>query len=269
MNLMIIGERINASRKPVKAALSERNADFFKNEVSAQLKAGANFIDLNAGRSPETELEDMNWLLDVVLAVSPTAKFSLDSAAPAVLEAALKKINRPGQIINSATLEPEKYEKLFPLMLKFQAELIILLIDENGAPSDADQRLARLSRLAKVLKENLIPLDRVWVDPLVFTLSANHCSAVHVLSTVREMKKRWPRLKTTCGLSNVSYGLPNRKLINRNFLVLLVEAGLDSFILDPLDQSLMSSLYAATALAGRDESCLDYLTAFRQGKLKE
>jgi len=269
MNLMIIGERLNASRKPVKAALAERNADFFRNEVRCQLEAGADFIDLNAGRSPETELEDMNWLLDTVLPSFPKARFSIDSATPSVIEAALKKINRPGQLINSATLDKEKYEQIFPLMLKFNAELIILLLDESGAPADAEERLIRLERLAKILKENLIPLDRVWVDPLVFTLSTNQKNALQVLWTVREMKKRWPRLKTTCGLSNVSYGLPGRRLLNRNFLVLLVEAGMDSFILDPLDEMLISSLYAALALAGRDDSCLDYLTAFRQGKLKE
>ena len=94
----------------------------------------------------------------------------------------------------------------------------------------------------KILKENLIPLDRVWVDPLVFTLSTNNHNAIFVLQTIREIKKRWPHLRTTCGLSNVSYGLPARKLINRNFLTMLVEAGLDSMIIDPLDEQLMSNL---------------------------
>ena len=266
--MMIIGERINASRKPIKEALAAKNREFFLNEVKAQLEAGANYIDLNSARTPETEMEEMHWLLDNILPHSQP-DFSIDSSTPEVIEAALKKINRPNQLINSTTLEPEKYKKIFPLLLKYQTYLIVLLIDENGAPADADQRIRNVEKMQKILKENSIPLDRVYVDPLVFTLSTNNQNALHVVETIREIKTRWPDLKTTCGLSNVSYGLPNRKLINRNFLVMVTAAGVDSLIIDPLDSLLMSNLYAAKALAGRDESCLDYLTAFRQGKLKE
>lgn len=266
--MMIIGERINASRKPIKEALAGRNREFILNEIRRQVEAGANFIDINSARTPETELEEMHWLLDNILGQGQP-DFSIDSSTPEVIEAALKKINRPGQFINSTTLEPEKYHKVFPLMLKYQASVIVLLIDENGAPADADQRLRNVEKMQKILKENLVPLDRVWVDPLVFTLSTNNQNGLYVTETIREIKKRWPALKITCGLSNVSYGLPNRKLINRNFLVMVIAAGVDSLIIDPLDQLLMSNLYAARALAGRDESCLDYLTAFRQGKLKE
>jgi len=267
--MMIIGERINGTRKSVKAAFMARDKDYFITEVHSQMAAGAKYIDLNAGCSPETELEDMDWLLDAILPAAPEAKFSIDSATPEVISAALKKINRPGQIINSATLEPEKYNKIFPLMITHKAELIMLLIDEYGAPADADARLRNIERMDKILKENLIPLERVWVDPLVFTLSTNNLNATHVLRTIRAIKERWPQLKTTCGLSNVSFGLPARKLMNRTFLVMLVEAGLDSVILDPLDQQLMSNLQAALALAGRDQHCLNYLEAFRKGKLKE
>ena len=138
--MMIIGERINGSRKPIKAALQERNAEFFIKEVQAQSAAGANFIDLNAGRSPETEMDDMMWLLDTILPKAQT-NFSIDSATPEVIRAALKKINKPGQLINSTTIEPEKYSKVFPLMIEFKTELIVLLIDENGAPMDFDQRI--------------------------------------------------------------------------------------------------------------------------------
>jgi cobalamin-dependent methionine synthase I len=266
--MMIIGERINASRKPIKEALARKDRGFFLNEVKSQVEAGANFIDLNSARTPETELLEMHWLLDNILPESQP-NFSIDSATPEVIEAALKKINRPDQLINSTTLEPEKYKKIFPLMLKYHTYLIALLIDENGAPTDADQRLKNVEKMLGILKQNNVPLDRVYVDPLVFTLSTNNQNALYVVETIRGIKKRWPELKTTCGLSNVSYGLPNRKLINRNFLVMVTAAGVDSLIIDPLDQLLMSNLYAANALAGRDESCLEYLTAFRQGKLKE
>jgi len=266
--LMIIGERINASRKPVKEALASKDREFFVNEVKAQLAAGANFIDLNAARTPETELEEMRWLLDNILGTSE-ADFSIDSSTPEVIKFALQKINRPGQLINSTTLEPEKYSQIFPLMLEHNAQIIVLLIDENGAPADTDQRIRNAEKMIKILKENHIPLDRVWVDPLVFTLSTNNKNGVYVLEAMAAIKKNWPQIRLTCGLSNVSYGLPSRKLLNRNFLVMAIQAGLDSVILDPLDQMLMSNLYAAMALAGRDEHCLNYLQAFRSGKFKE
>ena len=263
--MLIIAERINASRNPIKEALIHKSEQFFLDEVKALIGRGSNFVDLNTSRSPEDELSDMIWLV-ALLKGKFEIPFAIDSSTPAVIEAGLKKIGRPGQLINSTTLEPAKLEKIIPLAREYQAGLIVLLMDEN-MPTNAEDRLRYMERLVELVDREKIPKEKIFVDVLVFTLSADIKNGLYVLETIRELKKRWPEFKTLTGLSNVSYGLPNRRLLNRAFLAMALAAGLDAALIDPLDDELMAMLKAGRALAGQDQYCLNYLEAFRRGEL--
>ena len=264
--MLIIAERINASRKPIKEALIARNENFFINEVKEMINAGANFVDINTSHLPERELEDMLWLVELVQK-NFDIPLAIDSSTPEVIEKALNKINKPGQMINSTTLEPEKYEKLFSLMMERDAYLIVLLMDEQGTPQNDQDRIRSAEKLMSIIEKEKIPLDKILVDPLVFTLSTDHKNGIYLFNAILEIKKRFPELKVICGLSNISYGLPRRALLNRTFLAMLLPCGLDGALIDPLDKHLMATLKAGLALSGRDEYCLEYLGAFREGKL--
>jgi len=263
--MLIIAERINASRKPIKDALLRKDESFFLSELKALIEQGSNFIDINTSHLPEQELNDLLWLIDLV---KPNfdIPLAIDSSTPSVIEAGLKRTGKPGQMINSTTLEPSKYEKLFPLALDYQAYMIALLMGES-APGNAEARIQAMETLVKLVERYKIPPEKIFVDPLVFTLSTDVKNALYVMDTIREIKRRFPEFKTVVGLSNVSYGLPNRRLLNRTFLSMLLPLGLDSALIDPLDDELMATLKAGLALSGRDEYCLGYLTAFRAGEL--
>lgn len=263
--MIIIAERVNASRKPVREALARKDEKFFLNEVQALVERGSDFIDLNTSHLPEQELADLLWLIELIKG-NFEIPLALDSSTPAVIEAGLKKIGKPGQMINSTTLEPAKYERLFSLAQEYQAYLVVLLMGES-APGNAQERIQAMEKLAKIVEQKKISPERILVDALVFTLSTDTNNALYVMETIREVKTRFPKFKTLVGLSNISYGLPNRRLLNRTFLSMLIPLGLDAALIDPLDDELWATLKASLALSGKDPSCLGYLTAFRKGEL--
>ena len=265
LKMLVIAERLNASRKPVKEALKNRNEQFFLDEVKTLIERGSDFIDINASHIPEAEISDLLWLIDL-LKDRFQIPFAIDSSTPEVIEAGLKRLNRSGQMINSTTLEPKKFEKLIQLMLEHQANLVVLLMDESH-PRNTEERIRLMEKLARLIEQRDVPPERVFIDPLVFTLSTDVKNGIYVIETICEIKKRFNHFKTTVGLSNISYGLPNRRLLNRTFLSMLIPLGLDSALIDPLDDELMAVLKAGMALSGKDPYCLHYLEAYRKGSL--
>jgi len=131
-----------------------------------------------------------------------------------------------------------------------------------------DQKVALARQLVEKLTGAGVPLDDLYIDPLVYPLSTNPKSAAATLEAIGEIMRRFPGVHTVCGLTNVSYGLPARKLINRAFLAAAINRGLDSAIIDPTDKLLYAMLKAATLVAGQDDYCMDYITVFRQGRLE-
>ena len=154
--MLIIAERINMARKPIAEALLSRNQDFFLNEVKQMIEAGADFIDINTSKLPERELEDMLWLVDL-LKENFEVPLAIDSSNPEVIEKALERIGKPGQMINSTTLEPEKYQRLFSLAKEKDAYLIVLLMDEKGVPENAEQRIKNAEKLAQIIEQEKFP----------------------------------------------------------------------------------------------------------------
>ncbi|MFZ5590562.1 MAG: methyltetrahydrofolate cobalamin methyltransferase [Bacillota bacterium] len=264
--MIIIGERINTSRKFIEPAVVSRDFEFIKNEAINQFAAGATHIDVNAGTLINDEPAALAWLVETVQAVV-NAPLCIDSPNPKALEAGLK-IHRGKAMINSITGEKERYRSILPLIKEYGAEVVALAMDDNGMPCDAEGRIRIASALIEQLSADGIPLEDIYIDPLIQPISTSPEQGIAVLETIQEIMRRYPGVHTICGLSNISYGLPQRKLLNRSFLIMCMQVGLDAVIMDPLDREMMACLYASQALLNKDEYCMQYIQAHREGKLE-
>ena len=264
--MLIVGERINSTRESIRGAKAKRDAAFIVKEASRQLASGATFIDVNCAMTSGDEIQDIEWVLGVIQGELPDVSISIDSPDHHAIDRAIKAYKaKGGLIINSITAEGSRIDSILPLALKANAKLIALTMDDKGMPDTAEDR-TRIARtiLDRVKKDGFNPKD-LYFDPLIRPISTEPAQA-------REFLKSIPMIKdlganTICGLSNVSFGLPDRKLINSTFLAMAVYAGLDAAILDPTDKLMSSSLKASLAIAGLDDYCADYIKVFRDGNL--
>ncbi|NOX32501.1 MAG: dihydropteroate synthase [Deltaproteobacteria bacterium] len=261
-----IGERINTSRKFVQEAVAEKNADYIINDVKQQVQAGASFIDVNAGARIGHEVEDMKWLLDTIEPVA-TVPLTLDSPDPAVLEMAYKMVEKT-PMINSISLEKERFDAMMPFLEGKDCKVIALCMDDAGMPASSNDILGRAKSLVEELNKIGISTASIYVDPLVQPISTDSKKGIMVLSAVRAIKAEFPEIHITGGLSNISYGLPQRKIINRTFVTLMMEAGMDSAIIDPLDKKIMATIRTADMLLGEDDYCMNYLKGVRSGDIE-
>lgn len=262
----VIGERINTSRKLVQAAVADRDADYIIDDVKKQQEAGANYIDVNAGARIGHETDDMKWLLDTIQPIA-TVPLTLDSPDPAVLEMAFKMVEKT-PMINSISLEKERFDAMMPFLEGKDCKVIALCMDDAGMPTSSDDILGRAKGLVEELNKIGIPTASIYVDPLVQPISTDSNKGTMVLEAVRSIKAEFPEVHITGGLSNISYGLPQRKIINRTFISLMMDAGMDSAIIDPLDQKIMAAIRTADMLLGKDDFCMNYLKGVRSGAIE-
>ena len=262
----VIGERINTSRKLVQAAVAERDADYIIHDVQKQQEAGANFIDVNAGARIGHESEDMKWLLDTIqpFAMVP---LTLDSPDPAVLEMAFQMVEKP-PMINSISLEKDRFEAMMPFLEGKECKVIALCMDDSGMPDSADDIVTRATTLVEELNKIGFPTNAIYIDPLIQPISTDSNKGMMVLDAVRAIKTKYSGVHITGGLSNISYGLPQRHIINRTFVALMMDAGMDSAIIDPLDAKIMATIKTADMLIGNDSFCGNYLKGVRSGVIK-
>ncbi len=262
----IVAERINCTRKAIREATEQRDAEVIRTQAVQQTEAGATYIDVNAGAHPDTELGNMRWLLEQVQAVT-SLPICLDSPSAEVLAAGLQALDGRPAMINSISLEEGKAERLLPLVQQYNTRVIGLCLSSEGMPNTAEERLAFATRLLETTRAAGVSDDRVYIDPLVRCVSAEAEQGAEFLKAIRLIHAAHPDVHFCAGISNVSYGLPQRTLLNRAFLTMAIWEGLDGAIIDPLDQGVMSQLYAARAVAGLDEYCMEYMEASREGKL--
>ena len=264
--MLIVAERINASRRPIRAALEKLDTAAIQAEAKAQAEAGAHYIDVNGGTFPGREPELLCWLVETVQSVTDLP-LCIDSPDPAALAAALPKVKGARPMINSISLEGERFDQVLPLALKYGARLIALCQGETVPAATAEQKIELATQLVERLTRAGLPIDDIYVDPLVFPLATESGSANATLDAIGEIMRRFPGVHTICGLTNVSHGLPVRKLINRTFLAGAILRGMDAAIIDPTDAQLMQALLAAEAVCGRDDYCMNYIGAYQEGKL--
>jgi 5-methyltetrahydrofolate--homocysteine methyltransferase len=264
--MLIIGERINASRKPIAEAISSRNVFLIQDEAKAQAAAGAHYVDVNAGTFVGKEAKHLRWVIEVVQEATDLP-LCIDSPDPAVIKAMIPLIKKT-PMINSITLEPSRLEGILPLVVEKKAKVIGLCQSGDFIADTAEAKVNMAGQLIEKVMAASIPLDDLYIDPLVYPLATNDRSGLATLNAIEQIMTKFPGVHTTCGLTNVSYGLPGRKLVNRTFLVAAITRGLDSAILDPTDKELFGALKAALMVVGKDEFCMEYITAFREGRLK-
>jgi len=262
--MLIVGELINSSRKRINEAVENKDAEYIKQIAKEQVAAGAHYIDVNCGAQIENEIETMEWLVNTVQEVVQVP-LCLDSPDPKVIEVglALTKYGQP--MINSITAEKERYDQILPLVLKYKTKIVVLCMDDTGMPETALKRMFVVGDLFRRLKEAGVPEDNMYFDPLVKPVSVSATAGCEVLETVRLISQEYPKVHKICGLSNISYGLPNRQFLNRLFMSQTFAMGMDSYILNPLDKIMMGSVIGANVLVGKDPYCMGYLTAHRQG----
>jgi 5-methyltetrahydrofolate--homocysteine methyltransferase len=197
------------------------------------------------------------------------APLVLDSPNPSALERALKANKNSKPIINSLTGESKRFNEVMPLVAQYKTGIVALCMDDSGMPETAGDRVRIAGSLIKKLTGEGVGLEDIYIDPMVRPISTGSHYGPVVLDTIRRVREEYPGVHLACGLSNISFGLPNRKLINQAFLIAAMAAGLDAAILDPLDKKLMSFLCVAEALLGQDEFCMDYLNRYREGRIEE
>ncbi len=263
--MLIVGELINASRYAVGQAIQEQDAQTIRDLARMQYDMGAHFIDVNAGISAEGEVRYLPWLVKTVQEETG-ACCCIDSPNPDALEKALE-VHEGCAMINSISLEKDRFDRLIGLVSGTDLKVIALCMSDDGMPETADQRFAIAEKLINELVKNNIPLENIYVDPLVQPISTNIMYGPEFMTAVERIMTSFKGCHTICGLTNISYGLPERKLINRTFLSMAVAKGLDSVIIDPLDKLMLRTLHAAQALSGNDDFCMQYIKAFRAGNL--
>ncbi len=262
---VVVGERINTSRKVGQEAVAKRDVGYIQNDVRQQEAAGANYIDVNAGARIGFEMEDMEWLLKVIQE-SVTIPLSLDSPDPKVLEMAYKKVKKP-PMINSISLEKKRCDSLLSFLKGRECSVVALCMDDSGMPKSTFEVIDRAKRLVGRLEGVGIKRGSIYLDPLVQPVSTDATKGIMAMGSVKGILRELPGVHVICGLSNISYGLPQRELINRAFLTLLMSVGLDAAILDPLDKKLMSILWTTELLLGKDDYCMNYLKGIREGRI--
>jgi len=262
--MIVIGEKINSTVKSVNEAIEDGNFQYIQELALKQFKAGADYIDVNAGMFYNDEATRLGWLVNIIQEVT-NVPMSLDSPNARALEKALKVYKNGKPIINSITAEKERYNSILPLVLEYNTSIIALCMDDNGMPETVDERLKISKRLIDNLTGKGICLNDIYIDPMVRPIGTGSHHGIIALETIRRIRADYPGIHITCGLSNVSFGLPARRIFNQAFLISAMNAGLDCAILDPLDKKLMAFLYATEALLGMDEYCMNFLTKYREG----
>jgi 5-methyltetrahydrofolate corrinoid/iron sulfur protein methyltransferase len=237
-----IGENIHIISPKVKEALANRDGAFFVGLAQKQRDAGADALDLNIGPQKKAGPEVMDWLVDCIQEAVPGMTLSFDTTNLAAIEVGLKK-QGSNAIINSTSAEEERLANVPPLAAQYQSKLIALCMEKSGIPVSADARVGiAMEKLIPRAQEVGLPIENLLIDPLVLTVSGCQEYVPHAVETVRMLKMvADPPPMTVVGLSNVSNQVPHemRPLINRVYMVMLMAAGLDAAILDPLDKELM------------------------------
>lgn len=262
--MLIVGELINTSRKAINEAVDKKDVEYIQRIAQEQVDAGANYLDVNCGTKVYNEVETMEWLVKLIQEVVEIP-LCIDSPNPKALEAGLALCKYGQPMINSITDEKERVESVLPLAIKYKAKLVALCMDDTGMPETANDRMRVVKSLYVKLKEAGIPDEDIYFDPLVKPISSVDMAGEEVLGTIKAIKLEHPEVHFMCGLSNISYGLPHRKILNRLFVVQTMTLGMDGYILNPTDKGMMGTIAASQALLGKDSYCMNYLAAYRNG----
>jgi len=259
---IIIGERINPTgRKMLQAALREENFDIVRQDAIAQVEAGAGILDINVGVPGGDEAALLAKAIKAVREVTD-APVCIDTADPEALEAALK-IYSGKPLVNSVTGEEERLEKVLPLVKEHNAAVIGLCMDDEGIPPTTEGRFKVAAKIIERAGKLGIPAEDVVIDPLVLTVGSDHLAGRIALDATEMIVKEFG-VNITIGVSNISFGMPDRGALNATFIAMAIRAGLTCPIANPLHEEIVKAILAADLSMGRDEYGARWIKAYRQ-----
>jgi 5-methyltetrahydrofolate--homocysteine methyltransferase len=259
--LVIIGERINPTgRKKLMAALQKGNLDVVRKDAVAQVEAGAAILDVNAGVPGADEAALMLQIIQAVREVTDVP-LCIDSPNPSVLEAALSQYEGKA-LVNSVNGEERALEKILPLIAKHKAAVIGLAMDDDGIPQNVEKRLQVAQKIIDRAQALGIPRNDVIIDPLVLTVGSDSKAGLTTLAATRMIATKFG-VNITMGASNVSHGLPDRRVINATFLAMAMACGLTCPITNPLVTAVRETAMSGNLLLGKDEWAMNWITYFR------
>ena len=259
---IIIGERINPTgRKILAEEMAAGNFERVKADALAQVAAGAQMLDINAGIPLADEPAILAQTIELVQSITDVP-LAIDSSIVAALEAGLKAY-RGRALVNSVTGEEDRLEVVLPLVKKYDAAVVAISNDETGISEDPDVRFAVAKKIVeRAMDHGIKPCD-VVVDPLVMPIGAVPQAGRQVFYLVQRLRNEL-KVNTTCGASNISFGLPNRNGINAAFMAMAMGAGMTSAITNPLHEEIMTAIRGADVLLGQDQDCMRWIRQYRQ-----
>ena len=258
---VIIGERINPTgRKILAAEMAAGDYSRVESDALAQVAAGAHMLDVNAGIPLADEPAILARAIELVQSVTDVP-LSIDSSIVAALESGLG-VYQGKALVNSVTGEEERLEAVLPLVKKHGAAVVAISNDETGISEDPDERFAVARKIVERAADHGIPASDVVVDPLVMPIGAINQAGRQVMHIIRRLRDEL-KVNSTCGASNVSFGLPNRPGINSAFLTMAMGAGMTSAITNPIEPELMSAIMGADVMMGHDPNCARWIKKFR------
>ena len=259
---VMIGERINPTgRKLLAKEMSKGDFSRVEQDTLAQVAAGAQMLDVNAGIPLTDEPKILAETIKLVQSLTDVP-LSIDSSIVAALQAGLE-VYQGKALLNSVTGEEERLESVLPLVKKYGCAVVAISNDETGISEDPNVRFEVAKKIVYRAKDYGIPSSDIVVDPLVMPIGALNSAGMQVIKLVRRLQEEL-KVNTTCGASNVSFGLPNRNGINAAFLTMAIASGLTSAITNPLHESVMQAVLGADVMMGNDPNCVRWIKRYRQ-----
>lgn len=265
--IIVIGELLNSSRKPVEEAFQKREADYLLKLALEQEKAGCSYLDLNASTLLEKEVEIISWIIPLIQE-RVSIPICLDSTNPAALEAGLK-VHRGRALLNSLPGRQKELKEIIPIVRDYRPQVIISCLDDQGFPLNPEQTVAIAGKIMNQLfsQTSLTPED-IFLDLLLRPLAVVPDAGRLFLESLLLVRKEFPGIKTVAGLSNISYGLPRRRIVNLIFLTNLIGHGLSAVIADPLHPDFWPTIFVSEFLNNRPGAAEKFLS-WARASLKE
>lgn len=263
--MITIAEKINATIPSVKQVIESRDAEKLIALARSQAEAGADYLDVNIGTgsgSAQDEVDNMAWAVTTIQSEVDTA-LCIDSADPKVLEAGLRARGDRPALINSTKASEKYLSAVVPLAAEYKKPLVGLAMGAAGIPKTVEERVEACLKIVEACNRAGVETDQLFFDPLVLPVATDVSQGKVTLETISAIKKAIPEAKTVMAVSNVSFGLPKRKIFNTAFLHMAIMAGLDAAILSVLDQALIGAAKTAEAVLGRDRHCRKYSRFWR------
>ncbi len=263
--MIIIGEKINGAIPSIKQAIADHNEELIVTRVKAQAAAGANYIDCAPSTATDIEYETMLWLLDLIQS-STDVPVCIDSPNAELLARVLNEghVAKPG-MVNSVNEEGTKCETIFPIIAGTEWNVVGLTCDQDGIPSDPVRKVEIAKRIIDKANHYGVALKNLHIDPCVMALATCPTAMSDFAYCIEHIHAYAPEVKVTGAISNISFNMPARKYVNMGCMMMALQAGLDSAIMDPTSRDMMGALHAAAALAQQDKGGRKYNRAFRKG----